>query len=154
MRDVDGVAETPESNVVLKQFGSSAIVLECRFYISDPTADKRWQAQTDVISTVADAFADAGIKIPFPQRELAGRPEAGGLELAAGSEVPATAVAGNKQSDGEETDGPRADGEAAGRGADGDEAAGESADGAQDDATDDSDTTDDPTAEPPTDGES
>lgn len=87
MNDVDGVAESPEPTVILKEFGRSAVVLECRFYITDPTAEKRWQTQTDVIAAVSDAFAEAGIKIPFPQRELAGRDEAGGLEIAAGSDV-------------------------------------------------------------------
>lgn len=134
MRSIDALAETPEPTVVLTEFGSSAIVLECRFYITNPTADKRWQAQTDVISAVAAAFEDAGIKIPFPQRELAGREEAGGLELAAGSAGPATAVAGSQRSDGEQAHGGQDD------------------DG-QDEAAD-SDTANEPDTDPATDGES
>ena len=76
MRDLDTeeIRTHPEPETVLKEFGDSAVVLELRFWVDDPTAARRWQAQTDVIRAVKDAFAEAGITIPFPQRSLASRP--------------------------------------------------------------------------------
>jgi len=80
--EADPLLTDPAPVVVGKQFGDSAVVLECRFWISDPTAPRKWQAQTAVIEAIKDAFEAEGIKIPFPQRELMGREEADGLRLA------------------------------------------------------------------------
>lgn len=105
MEAVDGVAESPPPKVVLKEFESSAIVLECRFYIRDPTAEKRWTTQTGVVAAVSEAFDEAGIKIPFPQRELVGRDEAGGFEITAASDLQVTRseTDGDVASDGDGT---------------------------------------------------
>lgn len=106
MRDceADPLLSHPEPVVVGKQFGDSAVVLECRFWISDPSAPRKWETQTAVIEAIKDAFAEAGIKIPFPQRELLGRAEAGGLRLAgAGVEVVTDGQSAPAESDGETT---------------------------------------------------
>ena len=83
MADLDVLMDRPEPNVVLSEFGASSVVLRLRYYIQKPSARKMWKARTDVISAVKDGFAEAGIKIPFPQRELAGRAERGGFEVVA-----------------------------------------------------------------------
>ena len=57
------------------------MVLRLRYYIDTPSARKMWKARTEVITAVKDAFAEENIKIPFPQRELSGRQEAGGLTV-------------------------------------------------------------------------
>jgi len=81
MAGVEGVADDPEPAVVLKRFDDSAVILECRFWITTPTAEKRWTAQTAVITAIGEAFEDAGVEIPFPQRELAASDDATGLRL-------------------------------------------------------------------------
>ena len=51
-------------------------MLKLRYYIDNPSARKMWKARTEVISAVKDAFAAEDITIPYPQRELSGRPGA------------------------------------------------------------------------------
>jgi small-conductance mechanosensitive channel len=87
MRDVDEVLTTPEPQVVLTEFGSSAVVLELRFWIDEPSARRRWRAQTAVVRAVKTAFEREEIKIPFPQRELMGRVEQDGFRLSGESPV-------------------------------------------------------------------
>ncbi len=82
MRDVDEILSVPQPQIVMKEFGASAIVLELRFWIDKPSSRRRWRAKTAVISAVKSAFDREGIKIPFPQRELMGRIEEGGFRLA------------------------------------------------------------------------
>ncbi len=81
MGETETPMERPDPNVVISEFGGSSVVLRLRYYIDNPSARKMWKARTEVISAVKDAFAAEGIKIPFPQRELSGRPEAGGLAV-------------------------------------------------------------------------
>lgn len=85
MEGLEAVMEAPNPQVVLKQFGDNAVVLECRFWIENPTARKKWTAQTDVIGAIKDAFDDEGVTIPFPQRTIGERGE--GLQLAQGEVV-------------------------------------------------------------------
>jgi len=77
MEGVDEVIQEPHPHVVMKEFDDSSVVLECRFWITDPSARRRWVARSSVIDAVKRAFEGDGVKIPFPQRELSGRGEAG-----------------------------------------------------------------------------
>lgn len=81
MSDVDEILTVPRPQVVLKEFGDSAVVLDLRFWIDKPSARRMWRAQTAVISAVKSAFDEAGVKIPFPQREVSGRSETGGFRV-------------------------------------------------------------------------
>lgn len=81
MREVELVMENPEPHAVLTEFGPSSVVLRLRYYIDDPSARKMWKVRTGVISRVKQAFEAEGIKIPFPQRELSGRAEHGGVRV-------------------------------------------------------------------------
>ncbi|MGB9965225.1 mechanosensitive ion channel family protein [Halobacterium hubeiense] len=81
MSDVDDIMTVPRPQVVLKELGDSAVVLDLRFWIDKPSARRKWRAQTAVISAVKSAFDEAGIKIPFPQREVSGRAETGGFRV-------------------------------------------------------------------------
>ncbi|WP_435128867.1 mechanosensitive ion channel family protein [Halobaculum sp. D14] len=78
----DLLLDKPDPHVVLAEFGDSAVVLRLRFYISNPSARKMWKARTKVIAAVKERFDEAGVKIPFPQRELSGRAQTGGLRVA------------------------------------------------------------------------
>ena len=108
--EAEHLLSEPAPVVVGKSFGDSAVVLECRFWITDPSAPAKWETQTAVMRSIKGAFEAEGIKIPYPQRELMGREEADGLRLAGGP------VAGT---DDEKTV-ARADGEGGDEGAEGD----------------------------------
>ena len=73
MEELDEVAPTPPPQVVPKEFGDSAVVLELRYWIDHPTPPRRWAAVSAVVRQVKSAFDDAGITIPYPQRELSAR---------------------------------------------------------------------------------
>ena len=95
VKGLDEILNVPTPQVVGKRFGDSAIVLGVRVWIDNPSARRMWRARTAVIEAVTDAYADAGIKIPFPQRELMGRAEEGGLAIAEGAERPMPATDGD-----------------------------------------------------------
>lgn len=73
METVDLVLDSPAPRVVGKRFGDSAVVLGLRYWISNPSAERMWQANTEVIGSVKNAFDREGVGIPFPQRSLSGR---------------------------------------------------------------------------------
>jgi small-conductance mechanosensitive channel len=79
--DLESVLSVPQPQVVTKRLGDSAVVLELRFWIDKPTARRRTRAVSDVLRAVKRAFDDAGIKIPYPQRELLGREETAGFHV-------------------------------------------------------------------------
>lgn len=73
---MDGLGELrdhPAPEVVVDQFKDSAVELTLRFWISDPTIRRKWNAQNAVAEAVKAAFEAEGIHIPFPQRVLSGR---------------------------------------------------------------------------------
>ena len=77
MADHDVVLSHPEPRVVLTGFEDSSIGLRLRFYIDNPSARKMWKARTRVTLAVKRGFDEAGVEIPFPQRTLSDRGEAG-----------------------------------------------------------------------------
>lgn len=81
MHVLDEVLDEPAPDVVIDEFESSSVVLTLRFWIPDPSIERKWAAQNAVIDAVKDAFESEGVKIPYPQRELMGREEAGGLRV-------------------------------------------------------------------------
>lgn len=82
MHVLDEVLDEPAPDVVVDKFGSSSVVLTLRFWIPDPSVERKWAAQNAVIDAVKEAFEEAGVKIPYPQRELMGREETDGFRLA------------------------------------------------------------------------
>ncbi len=62
------VRDTPIPKVIFMEFGDSALVFELRVYINHPLVEKR--ALDSINRGVYDAFDEADITIPFPQREL------------------------------------------------------------------------------------
>jgi small-conductance mechanosensitive channel len=73
MSGLEELRSQPEPQVVYKSFGDSAVVLQLRFWIDNPSARRMWEAKTAVVGAVKEAFEEAGIQIPFPQRALSGR---------------------------------------------------------------------------------
>ena len=90
MKEMDEVLTVPTPQVVLQQFGDSSVVLLLRAWIDKPSARRQWRARTAMIEEVKRAFDEAGIKIPYPQRELTGREESGGLRLSGEPTAPET----------------------------------------------------------------
>ncbi|WP_458207775.1 mechanosensitive ion channel family protein [Haladaptatus sp. NG-SE-30] len=84
MVDQTSVLEVPRPSAVLTEFGESAILLELRFWIDRPSSRRQWRAITAVIAAVKTTYDREGIKIPFPQREVATREETGGFRVVDG----------------------------------------------------------------------
>jgi small-conductance mechanosensitive channel len=101
MKGLDEILSVPTPQVVLKEFGDSAVVLSLRFWIDKPSARRQWRARTTVIKSVKAAFDREDVKIPFPQRELTGRQESGGFELATEQRAPEAATDGRGEVDDE-----------------------------------------------------
>jgi small-conductance mechanosensitive channel len=74
MASLEEVTDTPTPQAVPTTFGDSAILIELRYWIDHPSPPRRWAAVSAVITAIREAYADAGITIPFPQQELSSRP--------------------------------------------------------------------------------
>ncbi|SNZ04239.1 Small-conductance mechanosensitive channel [Natronoarchaeum philippinense] len=94
--DIEESLDVPSPETVIKHFADSSVVLGVRFWIDNPSARRRWRARTAAISAVKNAFEEAGITIPFPQRTVGGR-EDGGRDAAIGSEAPVPEAAGGDE---------------------------------------------------------
>ncbi|PSQ44981.1 mechanosensitive ion channel protein MscS [Halobacteriales archaeon SW_7_68_16] len=70
---VEPVIAVPPPSVVAKRFDDSAVVLGVRFWIEDPSAKRKWRAQTAVVGSLHEAFDREDITIPFPQRTMSSR---------------------------------------------------------------------------------
>ncbi|MFC6726480.1 mechanosensitive ion channel family protein, partial [Halobium palmae] len=68
--EVDGVLDVPKPQVVPQSFDDSAITLEVRVWIDNPSGRKRWRTRAAVIRALKRAFDREGIDVPFPQRVL------------------------------------------------------------------------------------
>jgi potassium efflux system protein len=62
------VLRSPEPLVLFRGFGESSLDFEVRFWAPDYTTSL--QLASDVASSIHDALGEAGIEIPFPQRDL------------------------------------------------------------------------------------
>ena len=67
-REDERVVEEPEPGVVFDLFGDSSLNLAFRVYV--PTLADRLPVITDMHREIHRRFAEAGIEIPFPQRDL------------------------------------------------------------------------------------
>ncbi len=73
--DLDAIKSTPTPQVVAKRFADSSILLELRVWIGDPTMRRKWNARTQALETIKEAFDREGITIPYPQRVQSARGE-------------------------------------------------------------------------------
>lgn len=71
--DLDMILAAPEPDVVIERLGDSAVVMEVRFWIADPTVERKWSARNAVVETLKTALAEADVAIPFPQLEISDR---------------------------------------------------------------------------------
>lgn len=66
--EVDLVEDYPESDVLLTEFGDSAIEFELRSWVAEPTNDRI--AQDKINRSVYRKLKENSIEIPFPQRDV------------------------------------------------------------------------------------
>jgi potassium efflux system protein len=62
------VLSDPAPSIIFSDFGDSALNMVCRFYIDN--VDNMWPVKTDLHLAIYQRFADAGIVISFPQRDI------------------------------------------------------------------------------------
>jgi potassium efflux system protein len=63
-----GVMKSPEPQVLFRNFGDSALEFDLRAWVTD--VDTRLQVASDLHRDIDRRFREAGIVIPFPQRDL------------------------------------------------------------------------------------
>jgi len=68
MEAAETVSESHQPRVHLREFGDSALIFDVFVWIATP--DGRLQAEHDLNMAIHAALDDAGIEIPFPQREI------------------------------------------------------------------------------------
>ncbi len=68
-RAVKRVIARPEPICVLNEFGDSSVNLEIRFWIEDPINGTA-NVKSEVLLQVWDRFKEAGIVLPYPQRDV------------------------------------------------------------------------------------
>ena len=55
-------------SVLFKEFGDNALIFELRCFITE--IDYYWKVVSEINFSIAAAFKEAGIEIPFPQTDL------------------------------------------------------------------------------------
>jgi small conductance mechanosensitive channel len=71
--DAEPMVDDPAPQVVARRLEESAIILELRVWIDEPSAGRKWAVRTAMADAVTSRFQAAGIAIPFPQREFSAR---------------------------------------------------------------------------------
>ena len=66
------ILEDPEPSVRLTELGDSSVGLKSRVWIADPSRSDFVATRGEYVQAVKERFDDAGIDIPYPNRELSG----------------------------------------------------------------------------------
>jgi small-conductance mechanosensitive channel len=74
----DQILDTPGPSVRLTELGDSAVELQARIWISNPSRTDFVKVRGEYVKAVKDRFDEAGIDIPYPQRVLHGGIVVGG----------------------------------------------------------------------------
>jgi small-conductance mechanosensitive channel len=69
----DEILDDPEPSVRLTELADSYVGLQSRIWIAQPSRADWVRTRAEYVTNVKQAFDDAGISIPFPQRSLSGR---------------------------------------------------------------------------------
>ncbi len=62
------VLESPPPSVIFQAFGNSSLDFELRAWV--PSLSHRLATRSDLLTSIVQEFARAGVQIPFPQRDL------------------------------------------------------------------------------------
>jgi small-conductance mechanosensitive channel len=68
----DEILADPEPSVRLTELGDSSVGLKSRVWIADPSRADFVKTRGEYVQAVKERFDDAGIDIPYPNRELSG----------------------------------------------------------------------------------
>jgi small-conductance mechanosensitive channel len=68
-KSVKRIIDRPEPLCLVKGFGDSSVDLEIRMWIEDPRNGTQ-NVKSEVLLAVWDRFKDAGIRFPYPQRDV------------------------------------------------------------------------------------
>ena len=77
----DHVLTEPSPDVLIRELGDSAIGLLVRVWVAPPLPGHVNRVRGLLVAGLKDAYDEAGIKIPYPQRELSGRSETDGFRI-------------------------------------------------------------------------
>ncbi|NIS36217.1 MAG: mechanosensitive ion channel family protein, partial [Actinobacteria bacterium] len=66
------VLDDPAPSVRLTELADSYVGLQSRFWIADPGRTDFVRVRSEYVEDVKNRFDEAGIEIPFPQRDLSG----------------------------------------------------------------------------------
>jgi small-conductance mechanosensitive channel len=77
------VLKDPATTVTLKEFGADGIELELTFWVADPENGTD-VLRSDVNRAIWSAFRAAGVRVPYPQREVRVVGDPGAAPSAAG----------------------------------------------------------------------
>jgi len=72
----EGILDDPEPSVRLTELADSYVGLQSRIWIDDPSRADFVKIRGEYVTTVKERFDEAGINIPYPQRDISG-----GIEL-------------------------------------------------------------------------
>jgi small conductance mechanosensitive channel len=72
----DGIMDDPEPSVRLTELADSYVGLQSRIWINQPSRADFVKTRAEYVTAVKQRFDEAGINIPYPQRDITG-----GLEL-------------------------------------------------------------------------
>ena len=67
--EVERILADPKPSCLLREFADSSVVLEMRFWIRDPM-NGRANVTSELLFKIWDKFAENGIEIPYPQRDV------------------------------------------------------------------------------------
>jgi small-conductance mechanosensitive channel len=79
----DGILSEPAPSVRLTELGDSAVVLQSRIWIEQPSRADFVKTRGEYVTSVKERFDEAGINIPYPNRTLSGTLDVASLETIA-----------------------------------------------------------------------
>nr|WP_304447049.1 mechanosensitive ion channel family protein [Halomarina sp. PSRA2] len=86
----EGILDDPAPSVRVTELGDSAVGLQARFWIADPSRADIVGAQSEFVSAVKERCDAEGIDMPYPYRELTGTLSVDGLSAGATGAASAT----------------------------------------------------------------
>jgi small-conductance mechanosensitive channel len=81
----EDILEDPEPSVRLTELADSYVGLQSRIWIANPSRADFVRTRAEYVTNVKNRFDEAGIDIPYPQRELTGNVELAGPVADAGA---------------------------------------------------------------------
>ncbi|MFC6940058.1 mechanosensitive ion channel family protein [Salinirubellus sp. GCM10025818] len=76
----EAILDDPEPSVRVTELGDSAVGLQSRFWIADPSRSDFVKARSEYVQAVKERFDAAGIDMPYPHRQLLGEVDVAGRE--------------------------------------------------------------------------